>query len=95
MRVFAAVVDAASFVAAGDSLGISKAAVSSYVSELERRLGVRLMHRTTRRLSLTPERELFLARCSGGEAAGASAYLSGSFARTLLASAGCCHRLAF
>ncbi len=63
MRVFTAVVDAASFVAAGDALGMSKAAVSRYVSELEQRLGVRLMHRTTRRLSLTPEGEVFLARC--------------------------------
>ena len=63
MRVFTAVVDSASFVAASESLGMSKAAVSRYVSELEQRLGVRLMHRTTRRLSLTPEGELFLARC--------------------------------
>lgn len=63
MRVFAAVVDAASFVAAGDALGMSKAAVSRYVSELEQRLGIRLMHRTTRKLSLTPEGEVFLARC--------------------------------
>jgi DNA-binding transcriptional LysR family regulator len=63
MRVFSAVVEAASFVAAADSLGMSKAAVSRYVSELEQRLGVRLMHRTTRRLSLTPEGEVFLARC--------------------------------
>ncbi len=63
MRVFTAVVDAASFVGAGDALGMSKAAVSRYVSELEQRLGVRLMHRTTRKLSLTPEGELFLARC--------------------------------
>ena len=63
MRVFSAVVDASSFVAAADSLGMSKAAVSRYVSELEQRLGVRLMHRTTRKLSLTPEGEVFLARC--------------------------------
>jgi DNA-binding transcriptional LysR family regulator len=55
MRVFTAVVEASSFVAAADSLGMSKAAVSRYVSELEQRLGVRLLHRTTRRLSLTPE----------------------------------------
>jgi len=61
--VFSAVVDASSFVAAADSLGMSKAAVSRYVSELEQRLGVRLMHRTTRKLSLTPEGEVFLARC--------------------------------
>lgn len=63
MRVFAAVVDAGSFVAAADALGMSKAAVSRYVSELEQRLDVRLMHRTTRRLSLTQEGEVFLARC--------------------------------
>jgi DNA-binding transcriptional LysR family regulator len=63
MRVFAAVVDAGSFVAAADGLGMSKAAVSRYVSELEQRLGARLMHRTTRKLSLTQEGELFLARC--------------------------------
>ncbi len=61
--MFSAVVDASSFVAAADSLGMSKAAVSRYVSELEQRLGVRLMHRTTRKLSLTPEGEVFLVRC--------------------------------
>ena len=43
MRVFTAVVDAGSFVAAGEALGMSKAAVSRYVSELELRLGVRLV----------------------------------------------------
>jgi DNA-binding transcriptional LysR family regulator len=63
MRVFSAVVEASSFVGAADSLDMSKAAVSRYVSELEQRLGVRLLHRTTRRLSLTPEGEVFLARC--------------------------------
>lgn len=63
IKVFSAVVDAESFVAAGETLGMSKAAVSRHVSELEQRLGVRLMHRTTRRLSLTPEGEIFLGRC--------------------------------
>jgi DNA-binding transcriptional LysR family regulator len=62
MRVFTAVVDAASFVGAGDALNMSKAAVSRHVSDLEQRLGVRLMQRTTRKLSLTSEGELFLAR---------------------------------
>jgi DNA-binding transcriptional LysR family regulator len=42
---------------------MSKAAVSRHVSDLEHRLGVRLMHRTTRKLSLTPEGEVFLNRC--------------------------------
>lgn len=63
MRVFTAVVDAGSFVAAGQALHLSKAAVSRHVADLELRLGVRLMHRTTRSLSLTPEGTLFLARC--------------------------------
>jgi DNA-binding transcriptional LysR family regulator len=63
MRVFAAVADAGSFVAAATTLGLSKPAVSRYVSELEARLRVRLMHRTTRKLSLTPEGEVFLVRC--------------------------------
>jgi DNA-binding transcriptional LysR family regulator len=62
LRVFVGVVDAGSFVAAADLLAMSKAAVSRHVADLERRLGVRLLHRTTRRLSLTQEGELFLAR---------------------------------
>jgi DNA-binding transcriptional LysR family regulator len=63
MRVFAAVVDAGSFVGASDALEMSKAAVSRHVAELESRLGVRLLHRTTRKLSLTPEGEVFHGRC--------------------------------
>ncbi|MES3000919.1 MAG: LysR family transcriptional regulator [Pseudomonadota bacterium] len=62
MKVFSTVVDAGSFVAAADQLGMSKAAVSRHVSELESRLGVRLLQRTTRRLSLTEEGQVFLAR---------------------------------
>jgi DNA-binding transcriptional LysR family regulator len=63
MQAFAAVVDAGSFVKAADVLGISKAAVSRHVAELESRLGVRLLQRTTRRLSLTTEGEAFQASC--------------------------------
>jgi DNA-binding transcriptional LysR family regulator len=63
MQVFAAVVDAGSFVKAADALHLSKAATSRYMSELESRLGVRLLHRTTRKLSLTQEGEVFHARC--------------------------------
>ncbi len=63
MSVFAAVVDAGSFVRAAESLEMSKPAVSRHVAELEARLGVRLLHRTTRRLSLTAEGEVFYARC--------------------------------
>jgi len=63
MRSFVAVVDAGSFVRAAEALAVSKAAVSRYVSELESHLGVRLLQRTTRRLSLTAEGEVFHARC--------------------------------
>jgi DNA-binding transcriptional LysR family regulator len=63
MQTFAAVVEAGSFVGAAEALGVSKAATSRYVVELETRLGVRLLHRTTRRLSLTEEGKLFFARC--------------------------------
>lgn len=62
LRSFAEVVDAGSFVAAADKLGLSKAAVSRHVAELEARLGVRLLHRTTRKLSLTEDGEVFHAR---------------------------------
>jgi DNA-binding transcriptional LysR family regulator len=63
MQAFAAVVDAGSFVGASDALTMSKAAVSRQVADLETRLGVRLLHRTTRKLSLTEEGEVFYARC--------------------------------
>ena len=62
MQTFNAVVDAGSFVKAADALNMSKAAVSRYVVDLETRLGVRLLHRTTRRLSLTDEGSLFHSR---------------------------------
>tara|TARA_R110002049_G_scaffold165815_1_gene331699 strand:- start:1232 stop:2113 length:882 start_codon:yes stop_codon:yes gene_type:complete len=63
MQTFVAVVDVGSFVGAADALSLSKAAVSRHVNELESRLGIRLLHRTTRRLSLTAEGDVFLARC--------------------------------
>jgi DNA-binding transcriptional LysR family regulator len=63
MRIYAAVVDAGSFVNAAQALGLSKQAVSRYVGDLESRLGVRLLRRTTRKLSLTDEGEVFYARC--------------------------------
>jgi DNA-binding transcriptional LysR family regulator len=63
MRAFAAVVDAGSFVRAADALELSKTAVSRLVGDLEARLGVRLLHRTTRKLSLTEEGDVFHARC--------------------------------
>ncbi|PWW30586.1 regulatory helix-turn-helix LysR family protein [Chromohalobacter israelensis] len=59
MQVFCTVVDKGSFVGAAQPLGMSKAAISRYVSGLEERLGVRLLQRTTRSLSLTDEGRQF------------------------------------
>lgn len=53
MRVFTTVVEAGSFAAAADRLHMSRAMVTRHVAQLETHLGVRLLHRTTRRLSLT------------------------------------------
>jgi len=63
MRVFTAVVEAGSFVKAAEALRMSKAGVSRHLTELETRLGARLLHRTTRRQSLTEEGQLFYERC--------------------------------
>jgi len=63
IRAFVAVVDAGSFVGGADRLQISKAVVSRLVGELEEHLGVRLLHRTTRKLSLTSEGDTFVGRC--------------------------------
>jgi DNA-binding transcriptional LysR family regulator len=63
MRAFVAVVSEGSFVRGAEALNLSKTAVSRLVGELEGRLGTRLLQRTTRRLSLTPEGEVFLERC--------------------------------
>ncbi len=60
---FVTVAQLGSFVQAADKLGLSKAMVSRHVSDLEARLGVRLMQRTTRRLSLSEAGADYLQRC--------------------------------
>lgn len=55
MRVFARVVQAGSFTKAADSLSLPKTSVSKLVAELEEHLGVRLLQRTTRRLTVTAD----------------------------------------
>jgi DNA-binding transcriptional LysR family regulator len=62
VEIFLRVVKAGSFTAAASQLGLSKSGIAKSVSQLEARLGVRLLHRTTRRLSLTPEGALFFER---------------------------------
>ncbi|MFD1703319.1 LysR family transcriptional regulator [Methylopila henanensis] len=59
MEVFAAVVERGGFSAAGRVLGLSPSAVSRIVASVERRLGVRLVIRTTRALAVTPEGEAY------------------------------------
>jgi DNA-binding transcriptional LysR family regulator len=63
MLYFAEVVDAGGFAAAGRSLNIPKSRLSRRVAELEARLGVRLLQRTTRKLSLTQAGELYFRHC--------------------------------
>jgi DNA-binding transcriptional LysR family regulator len=57
------VVDEGSFSAAARTMGVSKGHVSQRISQLEDRLGVRLLHRTTRKLSLTELGNLYYQRC--------------------------------
>ncbi len=63
METFATVVDTNSFTAAADRLQLSKSFVSKQVSQLEAELGTRLIHRTTRKLSLTEEGAIFYKHC--------------------------------
>jgi len=62
---FVRAVDLGSFAAVGAEIGLTASGVSRIVSRLEDRLGVKLIHRTTRRLALTPEGETFLAHARG------------------------------
>jgi DNA-binding transcriptional LysR family regulator len=63
MVYFAEVVDRGGFAAAGRALGLPKSRLSRRVAELETRLGVRLLQRTTRKLSLTAAGELYHRHC--------------------------------
>jgi len=62
VAAFVNVVSAGSFSAAAVTLGVTPAAVSKSVQNLERELGVRLLNRSTRRLGLTEEGEFFYER---------------------------------
>lgn len=60
---FVAAAKAGSFTAAGATLGLTPSGVAKSVTRLESRVGLKLLHRTTRRITLTPDGEAYLAAC--------------------------------
>lgn len=66
IKVFTRVAQAGSFSGAAKQLGMPNSTVSAKVSALEKRLGVSLLRRTTRKLSLTEAGEAYLQRCLAG-----------------------------
>lgn len=64
MQVFMRVVDANSFTRAADHLGLPRATVTTIIQNLERLLQVRLLNRTTRRISLTPDGAAYYEHCA-------------------------------
>lgn len=64
MVIFYHVVDTHSFSAAARRLGIARSAISRHISLLEKSIGVRLLNRTTRRLSLTEAGETYYQSCA-------------------------------
>ncbi|MEN5017912.1 LysR family transcriptional regulator [Erwinia sp. Eh17-17] len=63
MQVFTRVAEAGSFVRAAETLSLPSSSVTSTIKNLEKYLQVRLLNRTTRRVSLTPEGLQYLAQC--------------------------------
>src|SRR5205809_6398157 len=64
MRMFAKVAESGSFTGAAAKLSISASMVSQHVKELEERLGVQLLNRTTRKVSLTEVGRSYYERCT-------------------------------
>lgn len=63
MRVYVRVAELGSFTAAADNLGLLKATVSNAVRQLENELGTRLLHRTTRKVQMTQDGQVYYERC--------------------------------
>jgi DNA-binding transcriptional LysR family regulator len=63
MRVFSRVVERRSFTAAAEDMGLPRSTVTDAVKQLEARLGVRLLQRTTRHVSPTLDGEAYYQRC--------------------------------
>ncbi len=66
LQVFRQVAERNSFAEAGRRLGLSPAAVSKNIAELEAHVGVRLINRTTRRMALTEEGRIYLEHVTRG-----------------------------
>jgi LysR family transcriptional regulator for bpeEF and oprC len=64
MRLFTRIVDLGSFTAAAQDMNVPRATATHAMQQLERRLGVRLLHRTTRHVSPTLEGQAFYERCA-------------------------------
>lgn len=62
-RIFTRVVECANYTRAADTLGLPRSSVSAAVIELEKRVGTRLLHRTTRKVSPTQDGAVFYERC--------------------------------
>lgn len=62
MQVFVRVAELSSFTRAAESLGLPKASISTHIQQLESLLGTRLLHRTTRRVQLTLDGQIFYER---------------------------------
>ena len=63
MRLFTRIVELGSFTKAADDLQLPRATVTLAVQQLEKRLGARLLHRTTRHVSPTPDGAAYYERC--------------------------------
>lgn len=62
IKRFVRVAELASFTQAADQLGLPKASISNAVQQLENELGTQLLHRTTRKVQLTPDGQIFYER---------------------------------
>ncbi|MBI3144037.1 MAG: LysR family transcriptional regulator [Pseudogulbenkiania sp.] len=63
MQIYVRVAELASFTRAAQSAGLPKASVSTAVQRLESQLGTRLLHRTTRKVQMTQDGQVFYERC--------------------------------
>ena len=64
LRIFRRVTESGGFTAAAEQMGVPRPTVSLAIRQLESRLGTRLLHRTTRRVNVTPDGELLLERAA-------------------------------